>query len=373
MPTKLGIFCDEMYTINYMKKQKTLVMTGGGTGGHIMPNLALIPALKKHFEIYYLGQANSLEEKLVKQIEGVTFKSISAVKLERKLTLKNLLIPFKLRKAIKGAKKILKEISPDVVFSKGGFVSLPVAMASHKLHIPVLSHESDLTMGLANKIIHRYAEIVFTSFRETCISNKCIFSGSPVRSDIFKGDAEIAKKYCRFSSNKPVLMFFGGSKGSQTINKFVFDNLDNLNDFNIIHFVGSQNAKTTHRTNYAQIEFAENIYDFYALSDIVICRAGANSIFELLALRKLMLLIPLSLKVSRGDQIDNAKNFKASGYAEVLQEEDLNIENLLSKIQNLQKNKFYYISNMQKVQKNSANQMICNYILEYANKKTQNN
>ena len=352
-----------------MEKQKTLVMTGGGTGGHIVPNLALIPELKKHFKIYYFGQKDGMEKKLIAKDKDIIYVDIPAVKFVRKLTPKNLLIPFKLNSAIKITKNKLKEINPDVVFAKGGFVSLPVALAAKKLKIPVLAHESDLSLGLANKIIHRYAKIMFTSFRETCISNKCIYSGSPIRQEIYSAKAENAKQFCRFSNNKPVIMFFGGSKGSKIINEFVFKNLDELNDYNIIHFVGSGNSRPINRTNYCQIEFSEQIYDFFALSDVVICRAGANSIFELLALRKLMLLVPLSKAQSRGDQIENAKNFKASGYAEVLEEEDLTIENLLSKVKNLQKNRFYYISNMQKSPpKNAANKMICKYLLEYADK-----
>ena len=173
---------------------KKLIMTGGGTGGHIIPNLALIPQLKKHFKIYYLGQPNSLEKELISKDPDITFVEIPTVKLIRKITVKNISMPFKLLKSIQKTKKIVKEISPDVIFCKGGYVSLPVAMAGAKLKIPVLSHESDFSMGLANKLIHKKTQIMFTSFRETCISNKCIYSGNPVRQQIFEGNKEVAQK-----------------------------------------------------------------------------------------------------------------------------------------------------------------------------------
>lgn len=352
-----------------MKKQKILVMTGGGTGGHIIPNIALIPALKKHFKIYYFGQKNSMEERLITQDGDITFVCIPAVKFARKLTPKNLAIPFALVRAINACKKLLAEIKPDVIFAKGGYVSLPVALAGAKLKIPILAHESDYSMGLANKIILKKAQVMFTTFRETCTSDKTIYSGTPVRPQIFSGQAEVAEKYCNFPRKKTTIMFFGGSKGSKNINKFVFDNLEALDKFNIIHFVGAGNTKAINRPNYCQVEFAENIFDFFAISDVVVCRAGANSIFELLALRKLMLLIPLSKAASRGDQIENAKVFKKESYAEMLEEEDLTLSNFLAKLQHLQKNKFFFVSNMKKVDVGSAAKMICDYILEYANKK----
>jgi len=341
---------------------KTLVMTGGGTGGHIIPNLALIPELKKDFKIYYLGEENSLEQELISKDKDITFVVIQAVKFVRKLTFKNLLIPFKMIKYIKQTKKILQEIKPDVIFAKGGYVSLPAVYAASKLKIPIYSHESDYSMGLANRLILRKAKIMFTSFRDTCISNKCVYSGSPIREKIFTGNKEIAEKHCNFTHKLPVIMFFGGSLGSKNINKFVFENIDKFDDFNIIHFVGKGNSTPLNRSNYCQIEFAENIYDYFTLADIVSCRAGANSIFELLALRKLMVLIPLSREQSRGDQLQNAQVFKKEGFAQIIEEKDLNIENFLKKIENGLKNRFYYVNNMKKTVPNTANKTICNYL-----------
>ena len=345
---------------------KKLVMTGGGTGGHIIPNIALIPDLQKHFKIYYLGEKNSLEEELISKIKNVEFISINAVKFARKISLKNVLIPFKLIKYIQQSKKILKEIKPDVIFAKGGYVSIPVAFAGHSLKIPILAHESDYTMGLANKLILTKCKIMFTSFRETCVGNKCLYSGNPIRQEIFQGNKLIAQKSCRFKDDKKVLMFFGGSMGSKKINEFVFANLDKLKEYNIIHFVGKGKGLNIKADNYFQIEYADNIYDYFALADIVVCRAGANSIFELLALQKLMLLIPLSRKESRGDQIENANIFKKNGFAQVLDESELNFENFTKKIYSMFKNKNYYLSNIKQEGKNTANTLIVDYLLEYS-------
>jgi len=345
---------------------KTLVMTGGGTGGHIIPNLALIPTLKKHFKIYYLGEKGSLEEELISKIQGVEFIPIRAVKFARKLSPKNLLIPFKLLTYINETKKILKKIKPNIIFAKGGYVSIPVAFAGHSLKIPILAHESDFTMGLANKLILKKSKVMFTSFRETCVGNKCLYSGNPIREEIFSGNKLIARKNCKFITDKKVLMFFGGSMGSKTINDFVFENLKHLKDYNIIHFVGKNKGKDIKADNYFQIEYASNIYDYFALADVVICRAGANSIFELLALKKLMLLIPLSKAESRGDQIENANVFKKNGFAQVLEEEELSLDNFLKKINNIFKNSDFYIKNMENEGKNTANDLICDYLLDYS-------
>lgn len=345
---------------------KKLVMTGGGTGGHIIPNLALIPELKKNFKIYYLGEENSMEQELVSKDKDITFVPIKAVKFNRKFDLSNLLIPFKLLKYISETKKILKKIKPNVIFCKGGYVSIPVAYAGKKLRIPILAHESDFSIGLANKLILKKAEVLFTSFRETCVSNKCLYSGSPLRKEIFYGKKETAEKMCNFKKKQTVLMFFGGSLGSKNINNFVFENISKFKDYNIIHFVGKKNAKIIDLPNYFQIEFSPKIYDFFELADIIICRAGSNSIFELLALQKLMILVPLSKKQSRGDQIENADVFRKNGYAQVLEEQNLTFQNLNKKINNAIKNEEYYKKNMVDADNLSANKTICDYLIKFA-------
>jgi len=348
------------------EKKKILVMTGGGTGGHIIPNIALIPDLIKIYKIFYLGNKNSLEQDLISKIEDITFVEIPAVKLIRKFTLKNFLIPFKFIKYEKIVKKILEEIKPNVIFAKGGFVSLPVVFAGKKLGIPILAHESDFSMGLANKLILKKCKVMFTSFRETCVNNKCIYSGSPIRNIVFNGDENIAEKLCKFKNDLPVILIFGGSLGSKNINDFIFNNINKLNNYNLIHIVGKNNKNNIKSDNYYQIEYANNIYDYFDFCDLVICRAGSNSIFELLVLKKPMILVPLSREQSRGDQIENANVFKKEGFAVVVEEKDLEINLLINKINNILINKNYYIKNMNKYSIKNANKIIIEYINKFA-------
>ena len=323
-----------------------IVLTGGGTAGHIMPNIALLNELQKHFEeIFYIG-TNGMEKTIVGEYKKIKFREITAVKLIRKLTLKNLLIPAKLLKSIKEAKKILKEIKPDVVFSKGGFVAVPVAIAAKSLKIPIITHESDITMGLANKIIYRYCSVMLTSFEITAKNKpKCICTGSPIREQLFCGK----KTNINFAQDKgkPNILIFGGSLGAQAINKVIATNIDMLaNQFNIIHIVGKKNLiNKKFPKNYLQIEFTNHIEDYFAFADMVVTRGGSNALFELLALRKPMLIIPLPKSESRGDQLDNAKYFKDKGYAKVLLQENLTGENLLNSIKSVINNKNEFFKN----------------------------
>ena len=317
---------------------KKIILTGGGTAGHIMPNLALIPLLEKNFNlIYYLGSPDSMEENILKNYKNVKFIPIPTTKLVRKFTLKNLAIPFKLLKSICKTKKEVKKIKPDVIFCKGGYVSVPVAIAGKMCKVPVIAHESDYSMGLANKIILKFANKMCTSFEDTAkISKKCVCTGSPIRQQIFKGDKSKLINVKNFDKNKPFVLFFGGSLGSKNINNLVKDSLPELTkNYNILHITGKNNKISANFTNYYQTEFTNNIEDFFALSDIVVCRGGANSLFELLALQKPMLIIPLSKAESRGDQIENAEYFKKHKWAEVLMESDLSTKNLLQKLQTL--------------------------------------
>lgn len=352
---------------------KKIVLTGGGTAGHIMPNIALIPYFSKHFEIYYLGDKNGMEFELLKDFKNVNFINIKSVKFVRKLTLKNFLIPFKLLAYISKTKKILKSIMPDIVFAKGGYISLPVVFAAKKLKIPILAHESDYSFGLANKFILKICNIMFTSFRETCINNKCVYAGNPIRDIVFSGDKKIAKNMCNFSKKQPVLLIFGGSSGSKRINNFFWKNLDKLKNFNIIHIVGKGNLKDIKNNHYYQIEFTNNIYDFFDFADIVICRAGANSIFELLSLKKLMILIPLEKNQSRGEQVENAKIFQKNGYAKVFMEENLNIPSLLKSIKHSLENKEKIQKNMSTYKAMDSNKIILNYVLDFSKRNNDAN
>lgn len=331
---------------------KKIVFTGGGTGGHIMPNLSLIEKLQDKYKIYYFG-SNGMEKKLLKNYPNVTFVEISVVKFIRNLNVKNLAIPFKLIKSIGECKKLLKEISPNIIFSKGGFVSIPVCLAGQKLKIPTITHESDITMGLANKIIAKKAKVVCCSFESTAkkFGKNAIFTGSPIRPQIYLGKKENVLNQYNLDTQKPIILITGGSSGAQAINNIIWDNLGLLTQkFTLIHLVGKDKTNNNFKDtqNYIQIEFTSHIEDYFATADLVISRAGSNTIFELLALKKPMLLIPLSKKSSRGDQILNAKEFKFKGYCEYILEENLSTQTLILEIEKMLKNKNAYISKMEK-------------------------
>ncbi len=342
-----------------MKTKKKIVLTGGGTAGHVYPALAVAEKLN-NCEIHYIGSAG-IEKEILKNYPHIEYHEIPAVKLERKITLKNLLIPFKLYSSIKSAKKVLKDISPDAIFSKGGYVAVPVAIACKKLNIRLISHESDLSLGLANKIILRFCNQMCTAFEETAKQHsKCIFSGQPIREKIFNG----RKKDFGFKNSNPTLLVLGGSLGAKFLNEIIFKNLDILTkQFNILHISGKNNFKDISHKNYKCVPYAEDIENFYATSDIVLARAGSGVINELLALEKPMLLIPLSKKCSRGDQIENANLFRKLGYCQMLEEEEYSLEKLQEKLNFLIKNSKQIKENMHKSTISNASEKIARMLL----------
>ncbi len=345
---------------------KKIVLTGGGTAGHIYPALAVRERLGKDYEVHFIG-GSGMEKNILANEKNIIFHEISAVKLERKLTPKNFLIPFKLFKSIDEAKKVLAEIKPDVIFSKGGFVSVPTVIAGRKLKIPIISHESDLSMGLANKIILRECDYMCTSFKSTCKNNKkCVYTGQPIRKKVFNGDrTSIENSIPSFDKNKPNLLVIGGSLGAKFINDKVWKNLDALtNKFNVVHITGKQ-AKEKHSAScYRQVNYAENIGDYLAYADIVLSRAGSGAINEFLALKIPMLLLPLSKKCSRGDQIENAKLFTKLGFADMLEEEKFEDKIFIAKLQRVYLNSENFKQNMKKMQNFDA----CDKIIELINK-----
>lgn len=360
------------YSIHSIKvaqttNMKTIVFTGGGTAGHIMPNVALFPEAKKHFDkIAYIG-SSGMEKQIIGSEKDVDFYEIDAVKLVRSLTLKNLAIPFKLHKSISQAKKVLKKLQPNVVFSKGGYVSLPTVIAAKKLKIPVISHESDMTMGLANRIIYRYSDKMLTTFECTAKGkSKCVFVGSPIREKVLKGNKNNLNLHF---GNKPNILFFGGSLGAKKINDAVENALPELTKkYNIIHLTGKGkkiNLKTIY-PNYYQQEYANNIEDFFNLADLVVTRGGANALFELLAIQKPMLIIPLPKAESRGDQLDNAKYFSEKSYAKVLYQENLTTKTLLNALDELEKDKEKIKKAMEKAPQKNSNQKIMEIIAKTA-------
>lgn len=358
----------QRYILNYKKENtlKTILLTGGGSAGHVVPNLALLPQLEKMFdEIHYIGSLNGIEKNIISNYPKIKYHGITAVKLERSLTLKNLLIPFKLISSTMQARKIIKSISPSVMFSKGGFVSVAPAFAASMKKVPIVSHESDFSMGLANKLIYKVSKVMCFSFSPLAKKyKKGVFSGSPIRQEIFAGNKQKVLSKHNLSAGKINLLIMGGSLGAVAINKVIRQALDELlKNYNVLHIVGKNNIdKKCNQKGYVQIEYTNEIQDYLACADIIISRSGSNSIFEFLALNKPMILIPLPKTASRGDQILNANHFKKLGYAEVIYQEDLTKSTLLEKINNLNKSKQTYIANMKKASKTDAVEIIINEI-----------
>lgn len=346
---------------------KNIVFTGGGTAGHIMPNLAIIEKMN-NYNIYYLG-SNGMEKDIIKEYKNIKFIEIPCVKFVRSLTPQNLLIPFKLIKDINITKKKLQEINPCLIFSKGGFVSIPVCFAGAKLNIPVITHESDSSIGLANKLISKKAKYLCCSFRTTADKYKknAKFTGSPIREKILKGNKEIIKSKHKLDYSKPVILIVGGSLGARIINLVIWENIVKLTKkYTLIHIVGKNNYNKDikNSNNYMQIEFASDIENYFAVSDMVISRAGSNTIFELLAIKKPMLLIPLPKGNSRGDQVLNAENFYEHKIANLLYQEDLTYQSLENKIKETLDKKLVYINNMKNYKNNIGNDSIIKIIKE---------
>ncbi len=354
---------------------KRIVLTGGGTAGHVTPNMALIPELQKlDYDIHYIGSYDGMEKKLIEDL-GICYHGISSGKLRRYFSMKNFSDPFRVLRGISEAKKILKELQPDVIFSKGGFVTVPVVFAAHSIGKPVIIHESDMTPGLANKLALPKATKVCCNFPETkelFPADKAVVTGTPIRKELFNGDAVLAYNYCGFTEQKPVLMVVGGSSGSVIINNAIRENLNRLlKQFNVIHLCGKDNLDTSlnGKSGYVQFEYVKKeLSNMLALCDIIISRAGANAICELLALRKPNILIPLSAAASRGDQILNADSFKKSGYSYVIKEEELNTETLFSAIDEVFHNKNKYIKAMEESNLTDSTGIIINMIEELASK-----
>lgn len=340
---------------------KRIVLTGGGTAGHVTPCIALLPALTKEgYDIHYIGSYNGIERKLIEEY-NIPYYGISSGKLRRYLDIKNFTDPFKVVKGYFEACKILKKIKPNILFSKGGFVTVPVVLAAKRCGIPVIIHESDITPGLANKIAIPSAKKVCANFPETMNhlpADKAVLTGTPIRKELFSGNKIKGLDFCNFTANKSVIMIIGGSSGSKKINDVIRGMLPTLlRDYQIIHLCGKGNLdpKLEGLEGYVQYEYIkEELSDLFAASDMIISRAGANAICEILALRIPNILIPLSQKASRGDQILNAESFEHQGYSYVLKEDDLTVSSLLAAIEYLTKNKGKYIEVMNKSQLNNA-------------------
>lgn len=354
---------------------KKIVLTGGGTAGHVTPNIALLPHLREAgYEIAYIGSYDGIEKKLISDFD-IPYTGISTGKFRRYLDPKNFTDPFRVIKGFSEAKKYLKEFKPDVVFSKGGFVSVPVVRAAASLHIPCIIHESDMTPGLANKLCIPVAQKVCCNFPETLKllpQEKAVLTGSPIRAELTKGNKLAGLNMCGFTANKPVIMVIGGSLGAANVNKAVREALPRLlHDFQVVHLCGKDKVDNLllNTPGYKQFEYIKaELKDLFAMADIVISRAGANAICELLALKKPNILIPLPAASSRGDQILNANSFEAQGFSIVINEDDLTTNLLMDKVHELYFTRQTYSDTMSRSGQLDSVSTIMNLINEAANK-----
>ncbi|MBQ3423943.1 MAG: undecaprenyldiphospho-muramoylpentapeptide beta-N-acetylglucosaminyltransferase [Clostridia bacterium] len=321
---------------------KTIILTGGGTAGHVTPNLAIIPKLlEDDWNIHYIGAADSPEQALIAQVPEVTFHAISVGKLRRYFDPKNFTDPFRVIRGIRQATGIIRKLKPSVVFSKGGFVSVPVVYGAKLNGVPVVTHESDMTPGLANKLCLPFCKVQCCTFPEAVpyAKGKGIHTGTPIRPEILSGDRERGQRRFGFNSHRPVLMIMGGSSGAQAINQVVWQALSPLTEnFQVLHLCGKGNLSSAWEgtPNYVQREYLnDEMADAYACADIMVSRAGSNSLCEILAVRKPALLIPYPMGASRGDQILNAESFRSRGFSYVLQQEDMTPQTLVQQVEHL--------------------------------------
>ena len=354
---------------------KKIILTGGGTAGHVTPNLALIPALKKRdYEIRYIGSYQGIEKRLAENA-GIPYDGISSGKLRRYFDLKNFSDPFRVLKGYGEACRLLKKYQPDVIFSKGGFVSVPVVLAAKRYRIPTILHESDMTPGLANRLCIPSAVKICCNFPETLQhlpKDKAVLTGSPIREELLQGDRLAGLQYTHLSAAKPILLVIGGSLGAVAVNQMIRSLLPRLlSSFQIIHICGKGHLDESliGRPGYVQYEYVDApLKHLFAAADLAVSRAGANSICELLALRKPNVLIPLSAAASRGDQLLNAASFEKQGFSTVLKEEDMNQDTLFDAIQDTYEHRADFISRMKQSSLGNAVETIADLIDQYASR-----
>ncbi len=346
----------------------TIVLTGGGSAGHCTPHLAILPYLKNDFDkIYYIGSNDGIEKDIISKTD-IPYYAVPCAKFSRKFNAKNLTMPFKVISGIMEAGKILDKIKPNVIFSKGGYVSIPTVLAAKQRKIPIISHESDFTLGLANKFSSRLSEKVLTSFPDTAKKLKNgEFVGSPIRKSIFSVDKKKALSYFNLSGNKPILLVTGGSSGAKTLNSVLREALNDLTlKYDIIHICGKGNLiQDKVPKGYIQKEYLDNIENAFAIASIAVTRAGSNTLFELMALKIPCVLIPLPKGVSRGDQVLNAEYFEKIGLADVLEQKSLTKESLIFHINSVYANRFNLIKNFEKYPIKDSSRQISRIIADY--------
>lgn len=352
----------------------TIILTGGGTAGHVSLNEAIIPELvKKKYNVHYIGSYNGIEKTIIgERFPEIPYHSISNGKLRRYFSLKNFSDPFKVLYGTLQALTVLKKVKPSLIFSKGGFVSVPVVLAAKLANIPVVIHESDLTPGLANKIASSFAEHIFTVFDDTVKhlpDSKASSIGAILRPDLFQGDLKLAEELTGFDASKPTVIVMGGSQGSAIINDVIKQNIDQLtSEFQLIHLCGKGNLDESliGKPHYKAFEYVTTeLPHLMKMTDFVISRAGSNSIFEFLELKKPMLLIPLSIHASRGDQVLNANYFEKQGYAYVLEEENLSASTFIDSFQRMVEEKEEMIDRMFEVNSSKTPEQFVELLLTY--------
>jgi len=348
---------------------KRIILTGGGTAGHVTPNIALIPELQKRgYEIHYIGSKTGIEKELIGNFD-IPYYGISSGKLRRYFDVKNFTDPFRILKGYAEADRLMKKIRPDVVFSKGGFVTVPVVKAAKRRHVPCVLHESDISPGLANRLCISSAAAVCANFPETLEhlpEGRAYLTGSPIRAELFSGNRLTGLDFCGFTAGKPVILVIGGSLGSVRVNEAVREVLPQLLErYQIVHLCGKDKIDETLQgtKGYVQYEYIQKeLCDLLDAADIVISRAGANAICELLALHKPNILIPLSMEASRGDQILNAASFEKQGYSYVIREEELTSERLLQAVREVDERKQDYKNAMAAANQQNAVVMVADII-----------
>lgn len=332
----------------------SIVFTGGGTAGHVTPNVALIGQLKiEGWDVAYIGSAHGIEHAMIKNLE-IPFYSVSSGKLRRYFSLKNLSDPFKIIKGIVQSFWLFHKLKPDVVFSKGGFVAFPVVVGAWLNRIPVIAHESDMSPGLANRLSFPFVNKICLTFESAKKhfknQDKIEITGTPIRPQLFLGNPARGLEHCGFNTSKPCLLVIGGSLGAESINRAIRDAIVHITkDFQVIHICGKGKIDSSllRQDSYCQLEYVhEELADFLAAASIVISRAGANSLCEILALAKPHILIPLSSQVSRGDQIQNARYFQKLGISVVIQDELLSTDKLLNALSDVMRNQRDIIQNI---------------------------
>lgn len=361
---------------------KRIILTGGGTAGHVTPNIALLPGLRERgFDIRYIGSYEGMEKGLI-EAEGIPYDGIATGKLRRYFSMQNLKDIGNVMKGLREAKALMKTYQPDIIFSKGGFVSVPVVQAAFDYHIPIIIHESDMTPGLANKLCFHQATKICCNFPETVSrlpKGKAILSGSPIRKELLSGNRDKGLAFTNLSGEKPIVLMIGGSSGAKRLNAVLRAALDDLLvRFDVIHLCGKGNlddlldlregygkAGADGHPHYVQYEYiSEELKDLFAVADVVFSRAGANAICELLALKKPNFLVPLSKEASRGDQILNAESFEKQGFSMALEEEFVNKDSLVRALNTLYEHRDRYIAAMSKSEQSNGVDVILGLIDE---------